>query len=365
MRQFLKFLPVYMFMCLFVLSTEAQAISTKAKQDEQIKQADENKDEIIEKINASARKASEQLSVAEAASRKQQGDYEDANNINASKRSQEEATVDINGEYNNREDAMCSFPSVSQSTASGKESAEQLFQMELPERNKVIAGEPGTQSENGLVAFQNALYDKMQSLDSDRFSMGNLIGQYTIPTGGVADQKLAYMQDLLYARVPVYLNKDLKDNPDTEVKNASIAADRLRAEMSIGQSIFSRIKANRASNKGNGRAIQFQKEIMEKNGFSGEYLKKLLVPDASYRAQLEAMTVGQFGSEYMQEKLLTNHENYGGMIVWNLMLNNLIQMEQYALLESIALATSTQVIATREEAIKDVNSRFSAKGAGQ
>jgi hypothetical protein len=309
--------------------------------------------------------ASEQASNDAAIQTKQQGHFADGRAFQEVEKAHGQAMSGTHNKYLQADEYPCSFPSVSQSMSAAKESAEQEFEAQLKKRLEVISGQSGSRSENGLVKFQEDLFDESQSAGQDSFSIGEILLSKTIPTSGTVDKKLEYAQNLLYARVPVYLDQQFLDNPDPETKNIATVADRLRAEMAIGQSVFSMLKANRASNKGNGRAIQFQREIMENNGFSGQYLQKLLTSDASYRAQLEAMIVGQFGKDYMQEKLITNPENYGSGILWNMMLNNLIQFENYRLLEAIAMATSTNVIAVREKAITDVNARIARKNARQ
>lgn len=311
------------------------------------------------------RRQSEESTNATVAQTGEHAKHVTAGNMNDSKRSQEVEMVNTAKRHMEKPEYACSYITVSGNLSGGIESASQSISMKLEERLKVIASEAGSKSSNGLVDFQNQLFDEMQGLGTTRFSIGNLLNTPNIPQSGAIATQLEYLQNMLYARVPVYLNKDLMDNPDTEVKNLSIQADRLRSEMSIGQTVFSILEGMRAPNQAGGNAIQFLKQITKANKFSDEWQQKVLPNNASYRAQLEGLALGQFGQGYMKEKFINTPENIPIGILFNSMLTNVLLFEQYRLLETIAAATSTQIIATREEAIKDVNARIARKNARQ
>jgi hypothetical protein len=320
-----------------------------------------NDDRIHEEQLESDRADSEQRNNETAVQTGQLARHDDANNVNRAALSQQESMVDTFKRTNELDAYACSFASGAR-IGRAAAAASQATTMQLEERLAIIAGESGP-TVNGLVDFQNQLYDRMESLGSARFSLGNLLHTKTIPQSGAIADQLNYTQDLLYARVPVYLNQDLKDNADTEVKNLSIQADRLRSEMAIGQTVFSTLQGIRAP--AGGANVQWIREIMEENEFPPEYVSELLPGDASLRAQMEALAVGQFGHKYMIEKFVASPEAIPIGILYNSMLTNLILFKQYELLESIAAATATNVIAVREEAIKDVNARISRKNAAQ
>ena len=307
-------------------------------------------------------KAAEENTLAIVHQTKQQGDQKDAGELNATKRAWENADVKVHSKTMNLDAYACSYATSTDGVSKAAETASQVTKQKLAERLAILSGQPGTPTANGEVQFKNELYDTMQLLGDDRFSVGYLFNTDNLNSIGPEVNNLDYLQNLLYARIPLYLNKDLADNPDTETKNTLATADRLRSEMAIGQSVFSIMQGNRAVTEGI-TAPKFLRQILEANKYSDEYLDELLPPNASLHAQLKALSVGQFGSAYSGEKLVDNPEILNAGILFNSMLTNLLLFKQYELLETIALSTSTQVIATREEAIKDVSARISRKNS--
>lgn len=360
--RFLKFfVPVFVVLSIVIVSNQAYALAVNEINKGDITNPINKKTEEENKKSIEDRKMmSQQLLTSQVASDAEAKKNVTAGNINDSARSQQESMVDTFKRTNELDTYLCSWASQS-GIGRAAAAAAQAKKMLLEERLKVTAGT--VKSENGLVDFQNKLFDEMQGLGDQRFSVGHLLNTSTIPTSGAIASQLNYTQDLLYARVPVYLNQDLLDNADTEVKNLSIQADRLRAEMGIGQTVFSTLQGNRAP--AGGPSVPWIKEIMTENEFPNEYISELLPGDASLRAQMEGMAVGQFGRKYMVEKFAATPELIPIGILYNSMLTNFILFKQYELLEGIAASTATNVIATREEAIKDVNARISRKNARQ
>ena len=367
----LKFLiPAFLFLSLFAMNADiasarvAQESTQKKNQDllnkiqrEQIIEHEKDRDD-------NALQTREQTTVATAGTG-EAAKHATAMGANDTKLAQEIAMNNSHTRHMNKDDYACSYISVAGGLGKAQESAAQSTKMKLAERLKVIASEAGSKSENGLVDFQNQLFDEMQGLDVTRMSIGELLNSKNIPQGGQVATQLEYLQNMLYARVPVYLNKDLLDNADTEVKNLSIQADRLRSEASVGQAIFSIIEGARAPMEGGGKGVAQIKEIMQANEYSSQYIQELLPSNASLRAQLEGLALGQFGQKYMQEKFIDNPDNIPIGVLFNSMLTNVLLFKQYELLEGIATATATNIIASREEAIKDVNARISRKNARQ
>ena len=311
-------------------------------------------------------KASEENTTGRARAVGQQGEQANAVAANTVKTTQENAVLNTHNKTMNLDSYACSYVTSAGGVSGAVETAAMVIAQSNAARMSKIAGAPGTPTENGLVDFQNQLFDQMQTLGPERFSIGALFTEPNIQVGGADAAQLEYLQDLLYARIPTYLNQDLLDNADTETKNLSVQADRLRSEMGIGQTVFSILKGNRAPSTVGYNSAEFLKQILESNGYSGDWADKLFpASGASLRAQLEGLTMGQFGAGYSTEKLVDNPEVIGAGVLFNSMLTNVLLFKQYELLETIAASTSTQVIATREQAIKDVNARISRKNARQ
>lgn len=307
--------------------------------------------------------ASNENTTGRAAAQEISGRRADAVQAVATARAHQVSDVNTYKRTGNMDPAFCVLASPAQSVYEAQQSAKKSAKEKLNRRLETIAGAPGTICENGAVDCKNKLYAQMITMPSTRLSFGNLLMTDNIEQTGATQQQLEYIQNLLYARAPVYLNQDLVDNADTETKNALIEADRLRAEMSIGQTVFSMLEGAKSPNPDSNRGVQFLREHLEVNGAKPEMLDDILPNDASYRAQLEALTVGMFGTGTMMQSFVDTPENRTIGIMFQLMLNNVMALEQLKYLEAIAAATSTQVIATREEAIKDVNARISRKNA--
>jgi len=72
-----------------------------------------------------------------------------------------------------------------------------------------------------------------------------------------------------------------------------------------------------------------------------------------------ALTVGSYGTEYMMNKIMGGTElDLLQVIAGEAMLKNVLEFEQYKLLEAIALATATNIGVNRDDAIKTLNQKI-------
>lgn len=354
-------------LCISLLSISHTANALDAQESTQQKNKklleDIRKDQLDEhdKDRKDRAKQTEEQTNATTSQTGQLAKHDDANNLNAAKLAGENAAVRVHDETMNLDQDMCSFVSVQQGFSRVVENAAKVTE----ELRKARNADYFTNSERGLVDFQNELYEQMKSLPPERVDLGILFSTPIVPNSGVDATNLAYLEKLLFQRVPVAMLKDLKDNPDTEVKNSLVTADRIAAESRIGSSLMSILQGTHAPTPGVNGA-KWAGEIMQANGYNPEYIQKVLGGNQPSKfGLLESLTVGQIGSEYSKDKLVMNSENYGGAILFQLMISNMLAFEQYRLLETIAMSSAANLITNREEAIKDINTRFSKKNSRQ
>lgn len=318
--------------------------------------AEPNHEEAME----SEKKASEQATNTEVLSRKNANEVQDATNVIGRETAQQESMVDTEKRLGNVDAYACSDISRSRNT-----SAYESYLQTYDALRSARLSERKTAADSGATQYLNELYDKMKTLGDNRYDIGELFANNNIPESGTIAANLNYLNQLLFNRVPVYSNKDLRENADTEMKNIITTSDRLNAEMQIGGNLLALLQAMRAPDKGGSQSKKSLEEIMKANGYSGEYIQKALGDKPSWRAVLEALTVGQMGQKYVEDRVVAKPENIQSGIHFQLMLNNMLLFEQFKLLETIAMATSANIIAVREEAIKDVNARIGRKNARQ
>ena len=258
------------------------------------------------------------------------------------------------------------------------------------ERAAVLAGASPI-SANGLIDYQRQMFDRAMQFCSqselggdaqtcagpvydpadeqtwdafEHVNVGTLIQRFNVGLGTLTSgndvAQLEYMEDLLYGRVPASLNADLMNNPNTDIKNLYVEADRIRAELSIGQTAFTELKSLREPLEQGSNAASFVRDTLEMGDYIDPNVVEMLSPEnrPSLRAQLEMITVGQMNPNYLQDKLVNNPELSLLNIAYGTALNNRIQMYQANLLEIIALAVSTDIAASRYDAITELNAKI-------
>lgn len=292
---------------------------------------------------------------------------------------QQQAGVDTEFTWVNAAGHNCVVASSGIGGARVNEEAETETNNLIQTRMRNINSEAGTDAENGLVDFQRRMFQRSTSLcdpsgngGSNTFCTGSGNAHVSLSTILTADafhnvspltERLEYIQDLLFSRIPVSVNPDLLDQPNTEAMNMVVEADRIKAEMSVGQTLFSMLQGNRT--KVNSRVSTSLRERLEAGGWSSAKIDAMMAGGVSKNSMYHALTVGSYSSEMLLERVTARPRDLLANIFGELALNNVLQFEQYKLLEAIALATATNVVVNRDDAIKDLNARITALNSRQ
>lgn len=343
-----------------------------------------NTNEITERflnLYNELRKMSEQATTVNTANTGMAGRFASASDQNRSITATEVMSAGTASKFLNQADFLCVAVSGESSTAKIQENTEKEIDKLIKADMSLINSEAGQISENGLVDFQRQLFQQAMSMcdplgngGANVYCSGSGTSHITLssllrPTAYRSDprvnQNLDYLKNILYARIPISVNPDLLVDPNTETMNMVVESDRLKAEMSIGQTLFSMLRGNRMVTPGT-KASTSLAERMKANGWSDDYVNTLTGQGLSKNSMYHALTIGSFGSEFMMQQLSGNDDiNYGVVMAKELMLNNVLQYEQYKLLEAIALATATNIVVNRDDAIKDLNERISSANSRQ
>lgn len=285
------------------------------------------------------------------------------------------------------EDALCQAASDSMNMEDLQGNSDKMEDQYVARATKVANSEAGTDSENGLIDFQRKLFERAKQLCSasgngganvycggdganKHLTIHTLLGAETLPSDDENNEippnnHIQYMDDVLFARVPLSIPPDALEDPNTDVQNLMVEADRLKMEMSVGQQAFSSIRANRAGVPGM-KSAEIYKQIMEANGWeNGQITEYFDTNGVSVNTMYKALTVGSYGSEFILN-LLGGKNDKGLLVVLvkQLMLNNVLQYEQYKLLESIALSSAINIPVNRDGEIKRVNAEIQKLRSG-
>jgi len=286
---------------------------------------------------------------------------------------QQQLNADSAMSYVNAGGQNCVLGSGGKGTAAVNEGAEAATDELIEVRMRNINSEAGTDAENGLVDFQRRMFQRSTALcdpagngGANVFCTGEGNAQITLSTilyphafhvDNPVDEELNYMQDLLFSRIGVSVSPDLLEEPDTNAMNMVVEADRLKAEMSIGQSVFTLLQGNRT--RIDSTVATSLAERLEAGGWSPDKIRKLTDGGVSKNSMYHALTVGSYSSELILQKTSANERDLLANIWGEVALSNVLQFEQYKLLEAIALATATNIVVNRDDAIKDLNARIS------
>lgn len=276
----------------------------------------------------------------------------------------------------------CALGTSTMSYGTAESHAFETASTQLADRLPVLNAEEGSISENGLVDMNNQMFEVARSFctptgeggdavfctgtDNEHVSIGTLLFRPNVglgvPSADNDVEQLEYLQDLLYARVPVKLNPDLLVNPNTEVKNLYVESDRLRAELSIGQAAFSQVVGERTAPENEGRSIPYIQELLDTGNFLSPEQVAALFPDnrASAKAQLDAITLGMLNPNFLQQQLVANPNAMGINISYNTALTNRLLFKMLNELEFIKLAIATDIAATRGPQVDSLNARITA-----
>ena len=168
------------------------------------------------------------------------------------------------------------------------------------------------------------------------------------------------MKEVLYGRVPINLNANLLVDPDTEIKNLYMDANRLRTSLSIGTTAFDQAKAERTVGSKENRVTPYLKENLTEGDFlSAETADALTANNQmSVRAQLDAITLGQLNPNYIQEKLMNSPQLMGANVAYNTAVSNRLLFKIWSELEMIKLAVSANLTANSEKDLENINARI-------
>ena len=285
-------------------------------------------------------------------------------------------------------EVTCSHLTLSSSTGPVHGLSYETREAEAAARASVANGEEGEITENGLRDYQRQMFeaamqfckpegsggamaDQCTGTDNEHLTVATLLFRPNLgigyPTSNDDLAQMEYFENLLYARVHESIRPELLKDPDIDVQNLYVEADRLKAEMSIGQAAFTHLKSMRQPPSSSTRAVPFIKEMLESGDFLAPSQVTALVPEnrASLKAQLEAITLGMMNPNYLQGQNVNNPALAALNISYNTSLANYLTMYQINLLEIIALAVSTDVATNRNDAVTELNEKIRQVNARQ
>lgn len=243
----------------------------------------------------------------------------------------------------------------------------------------VINGSEGTIAENGKFDYARQMFEKISPLcdprsqggdaqhcvgaGTEHATLGTLLNKRAISPTDPEAEKLEVLQQLLFAEVPVSVQPDLLENPTTDVQDILIEAERLKADMSVGQSLFSKIYGNRMKIPGTSASGNLR-ERLEINGWAEEDIAKLVDGGLSKNAMYFALTAGSLGTPFLEQEIVKNETGLLSGILYELKLGNTLANHNREMLEAIALTTAITASKNRDDAIEDLNRRISALNSG-
>ena len=339
--------------------------------------------QIMNATGLNAQKAEEQALAGQTASDVHATSVAQAASQNARQGVQQGVFTDILRDSAGLAEGLCQAVSGAKNTEDVQEHSDEMEDAYVDRATKVGNSEAGTDSENGLIDFQRKLFERSLALCSaqgngggNEFCTGDgsnkhltihtLLGAESLPIGpSIKNDSIEYMDDVLFARVPLSIPPDALEDPKTDVQNLLVESDRLKMEMSVGQQAFSMVRANRVGKTGLNVVDQY-KEIMEANGWSSEKISEHFDENGlSVNSMYHALTLGSYGPEFMVNLLSgKGPKGYFAILGQQLMLNNVLQYEQYKLLESIALSSAINIPVNRDDEIKRVNAKIQKVRSG-
>jgi hypothetical protein len=246
-----------------------------------------------------------------------------------------------------------------------------------------INNEAGTTFENGLVDGMRKLFEEetvalcsAQGNGAKNVFCGgdgtnvHLSASSVLNDRAITDDEIAkvdYFEKLMtQTRTILDVSPDVLDDPKTDGKGLFIEAERLKAEMSIFNTVLNNLIANNKVDGTSSAAVTYLKEILEEGDFLDAATREKLLPggQGSHMGQLEALAIGFMNPNYSKQKFFTAEKAYLSSILFQNVLNNYIQIQQMKLLEAIALSTSATVVVNREPAIESLNVKVRRANSG-
>lgn len=279
-----------------------------------------------------------------------------------------------------KEDQMCVAASGTLSGTATDEAATNAAKVAMNEMMGLLNGsDPMTA--NGVKNFHRELFEQRKGLcsadgaggadttcagagDNDHLSLGTILNSDGWTEGSSIETGMNYFKKLMFVRVHEPLAPELMAEPDTDAMDLMIQSDRLKAEMSVGGTIFTKMEAYRKK-FGGANALNSVNQRLEKSGFSVEKRAEIALNGISLHGLLKTLTVGSFTPEMMMQKFNTTTENAAGNILAEIALSNVIQFRQLELLEAIAVAQGVNVVTSRDPAFAKINAEIIAKNNGQ
>ncbi len=331
----------------------------------------------IERNSIDGQKSAEQATTVQAAFQANNNAIATARDLTATVRDQNVSHTDTTKRAISIEDGGCVLGSGNMSNELIYQNSERATDEDIQESMDLINSNAGQISENGLVDFQRKMFDISRALcdpsgnggansyctgaGTEHITLASLLRPVGYNKDPIVDDNLDYLRNVLYARIPISVNPDLLEDPNTETMNMVIDSDRLKAELSIGQTVFSMIRGNRTKTETEPSAAKSLRERYEAGGWSDDRIAEAIDNGISKNGLYEALTVGSSNSKFLMQELVSiNPVKLLQFIGGQLALNNNLEYEQYKLLEAIALATATNIVVNRDDAIKDLNARIMA-----
>ncbi len=246
-----------------------------------------------------------------------------------------------------------------------------------------INNEAGTTFENGLVDGMRKLFEEetvalcsaQGNGAKNSFCGGDgtnvhLSASSVLNNRAITDDDLAkvdYFEKLMtQTRTILDVSPDVLEDPKTDGKVLFIESERLKAEMSIFNTVLNNLIANNKVDGTGSAAVPYLKEILEEGDFLDAATREKLLPggQGSHMGQLEALAIGFMNPNYSKQKFFTTDKAYLSSILFQNVLNNYIQIQQMKLLEAIALSTSATVVVNREPAIESLNVKVRKANSG-
>lgn len=343
------------------------------------KEINKKLEDLHEKLITDRQADSEQRLNETVSATDHQGDFVNADNVNRAKLAQEQSMDDTNKRHTGSADALCTEASVMPSLAGALETKNKIFSTNTQANMSVTNAEEGTPAANGRIDYNVQLFDERKQhcsskgsggsetycggSDNQHLSVETLLSHSNIKTGDEVDQKLGYLQKMLFSKVFSNINPDLLEEPKTEVKNIMVEQDRLKAAQGVAMAAFHNIRAARAPSEAGGEAKQWMTQVLQQNKFSSESIQDLMGDSPSYEAQLDFIGRRIYMSPEWAMSLADTPENSTRHIPIYLGWNNILLFEIYKMLQIIALNTGQTVAENISDDFVDLETRIRALNA--
>jgi len=176
-------------------------------------------------------------------------------------------------------------------------------------------------------------------------------------------QFLRPMPMKMMTRNPISINPDLLENPDTTTKTIKAKSDRLKAQLSVANTAFSKIRANRK--KVPSTVADSLRERLEADGWSDEKIEELTKDGVSKKSMYQVLTKGSSGSKMILQKTSANERDLLANIWGAIALSNAMQFDVLEMLELNAALSATNLAANSKADKQELDIVIKGKNSGR